>query len=147
MKKHFPASLPLFIYECVRLILLSEMLASFIFSNTAAQNAVLVFVGTAASALFPLLVFFLWLDVERYAAFKVLYIAGKASASLFAIAALLFFVIRESPVTLSSVLASLAGPEQNAYFLALFTAFFAVFDLLFTVLAIAALRRTSDVPE
>jgi len=63
----------LFVYECVRILLLAFTLV-FILPET---SAVPWLAFTASGALFPLMALFMWLDVDRYKNYLPLYIAGK----------------------------------------------------------------------
>jgi len=63
----------LFIYECLRILILTAVLLL----NESGNNFLGQLVYTAPSALFPLMALFLCLNQERYGAYLPLYAAGK----------------------------------------------------------------------
>jgi len=66
----------LFLYECLRIMILAAILV--LRSN---ENDILGrLVYTAPSALFPLMALFIWLDSQRYRAYLPLFAAGKCIA-------------------------------------------------------------------
>jgi hypothetical protein len=69
----------LFIYECVRIIILSFTL---VFQIPAGSSALQWMSFTANGALFPLMALFIWLDISRYRPYLPLFIAGKCIAIL-----------------------------------------------------------------
>jgi hypothetical protein len=91
MKKRFSVCFVVFIYECVRLALIAQIFTGLTFSSNA--TAFLAPLFLAPYILFPLLAFFFWLDGERYAVFKNLYMAGKAASVVCAAAALCLLLL------------------------------------------------------
>jgi len=71
----------LFVYECVRILILAAFVAlqpavaSALLTSDATVFPVLVY--ASPSALFPLMAMFLWLDASRYRAYLPLFAAGK----------------------------------------------------------------------
>jgi len=63
----------LFLYECLRIMLLAAVLI--LRSN--GNDILMPLVYTAPSALFPIMALFIWLDSERYRAYLPLFTAGK----------------------------------------------------------------------
>ena len=63
----------LFVYECVRILLLAFTLV-FIMPET---SAIPWLAFTASGALFPLMALFMWIDADRYKTYLPLFIAGK----------------------------------------------------------------------
>lgn len=66
----------LFLYECVRTILLAFTLV-FLLRAMENPNIILWAALAAPTALFPLMALFIWLDIDRYNSFLPLYMAGK----------------------------------------------------------------------
>jgi hypothetical protein len=64
----------LFIYECVRIIILSFTL---VYQLPADSSALPWMAFTVNGALFPLMALFIWLDISRYRPYLPLFIAGK----------------------------------------------------------------------
>jgi len=64
----------LFIYECIRLLILA---AAFAALQPVGPEAFPWLVYTAPNALFPLMALFIWLNVSRYGAYLPLFLAGK----------------------------------------------------------------------
>ena len=91
MKKRFSVFFIVFIYECVRLALIAQIFAGLTYSTNAAVSLAPLF--SAPYILFPLMAFFFWLDGERYAVFKNLYLAGKAASVICAAAALCLLLV------------------------------------------------------
>jgi hypothetical protein len=142
MKKRSPALLVVFIYECIKLAVLAELLALFLFSSLPAPNAALAFACTAGFSLFPLMMFFLWFDTERYGAFKSLYMAGKLAAAFCALAAAFSFIAPGFPFNLFSA-AALEGAEQKALFFALGLSISAITDCMAVSLTAFTVRPVS----
>jgi len=63
----------IFIYECIRIIVLSFILFYLLYGTI----SVPWFAFTAPGALFPLMALFLWIDTVNFKAYLPLYIAGK----------------------------------------------------------------------
>jgi len=63
----------LFIYECLRIMILAVALVI----NSNSSNIFGQLVYAAPSALFPLMALFIWLNQEHYRAFIPLFLAGK----------------------------------------------------------------------
>jgi hypothetical protein len=63
----------LFVYECVRILLLAFTLV-FIMPEA---SAIPWLAFTASGALFPLMALFMWIDLDRYKTYLPLFIAGK----------------------------------------------------------------------
>ena len=66
----------LFVYECIRTILLAFTLV-FLLRSVGGANAMLWMAFTAPAALFPIMILFLCIDANRYKNYLPLYIAGK----------------------------------------------------------------------
>jgi hypothetical protein len=71
----------LFIYECVRILILAAfvamqpLLSAVLLATDLADFPIMVF--AAPNALFPLMALFLWLNTSRYRAYLPLFAAGK----------------------------------------------------------------------
>jgi len=63
----------LFLYECLRIMILAAALVI----NSNSSNIFGQLVYAAPSALFPLMALFIWLNQEHYSAFLPLFLAGK----------------------------------------------------------------------
>jgi hypothetical protein len=94
MKKRFSVFFIVFIYECVRLALIAQIFSGLTYSSNLVISLAPLF--SAPSILFPLMAFFFWLDGDRYAVFKNLYMAGKAASVLCAAAALCLLLLGEA---------------------------------------------------
>jgi len=63
----------LFVYECVRILLLAFTLV-FVMPES---SAVPWLAFTASGVMFPLMALFMWIDIDRYRTYLPLFIAGK----------------------------------------------------------------------
>jgi len=63
----------LLLYECIRVVILAFLLL--FFGNNPGISIIIITI--ASGALFPLMAFFIWMDINRYRAYLPLLIAGK----------------------------------------------------------------------
>jgi hypothetical protein len=78
----------LFIYECVRVIVLSFTL---VYQLPGGSSALPWMSFTVNGALFPLMALFIWLDISRYKQYLPLFIAGKCIGVLSLLGWLIIF--------------------------------------------------------
>jgi len=86
----------LFIYECIRVLIL----AAFVLFQPADPTGFPRLIFAAPGTLFPLMALFIWLDISRYRAYLPLFAAGK-SIGIFS---LLAWAIFSGQFTVTSVL-------------------------------------------
>jgi hypothetical protein len=147
MKKRFSVFFVVFIYECVRLALIAQIFTGLTFSSNAAASLAPLF--SAPYILFPLMAFFFWLDSERYAVFRYLYLAGKAASILCAAAALCLLLLGETAF-MQDVISGIYLREsgENMSLLILLRLLIAIPDAIVTGIMFAFRRgtRTSSKP-